>query len=322
MEKYYSVAIRPRLDVGDRFYNHQDFLFQEIKLNSKGKYWIADPFIFEKDEEVYIFYELLNLISGVGKIAYSTIDKNGNVTDPYIVIHERGHFSFPYIFEHNGEIYIMPETCGRNAAYCYRAVNFPNKWAKERALIQNEFVVDSIFFDERDLSRIIGSVQYRNPPEGRVISCWVKNVLFEQKDSGQTQQVIQEGEYGIRNAGKIFLDSEGKRIRPGQDCSGGVYGKGLVFWQLDDDFHETEIYHIDADAMQSHIRFMGEKKIVGTHTYNASAHYEIIDFSYYDDIVLSTRINRAIYRWTHACYGIAKKIAKKCLKVVCSLLKN
>ena len=314
MEKVYSVAIRPRLDSADRFYNHPDFQFHEIKLNHKGRYWIADPFLFEKDGQVYLFYEILNLITGVGKIAYSIMDEHGNATEPHIIIHERGHFSFPYIFENKGDIYIMPETCGRNTVQLYRAVRFPEKWEKAQVLIQNEFVVDSIFMNESNMDSILGSVQYRKPPEGRVISCWVKNVLFERSGNTVKQQLIREGEYGIRNAGKIFLDKEGNHIRPGQDCSGGIYGKGLVFWQLDDNFTETEVYHVDAEAMQSHIQYVDPKKIIGTHTYNASEHYEVIDFSYYSDISDYVQFMRRIHRVLVNIYSAVKKPIKKIIK--------
>ena len=58
-------------------------------------------------------------------------------------------------------------------------------------------------------------------------------------------------------------------------------------------YSEKEIFSVNCTEMQNHISFtQNEKKIIGTHTYNSSDNYEIIDFSYYSDEKEIIRLTR------------------------------
>ena len=105
-EKMYSVAIRKRSDGNDFFWEHEDYVFQEIKINCKGRYWLADPFLFEKDSKVYIFYEAFDLVQRKGKIGYSIIDDKKKSIPVHIVLDEPYHLSFPNVFVYQDNIYM------------------------------------------------------------------------------------------------------------------------------------------------------------------------------------------------------------------------
>ena len=53
------------------FWETNDYLFEECKIECNGRYWLADPFLFERNGITYIFFEALDLITKVGKIGYS-----------------------------------------------------------------------------------------------------------------------------------------------------------------------------------------------------------------------------------------------------------
>ena len=49
-EKMYSVGIRRRINALDHFWQHDDYEFIECKIDTcGGRYWFADPFLFEWD---------------------------------------------------------------------------------------------------------------------------------------------------------------------------------------------------------------------------------------------------------------------------------
>lgn len=63
-------------------------------------------------------------------------------------------------------------------------------------------------------------------------------------------QTIEKPRCEGRGAGPVFTLSDGRIIRPAQNCEGG-YGKGLIFFEItrnnDGSFSEKEILRIDAD---------------------------------------------------------------------------
>lgn len=95
IEQYYSIAVRKRNDSKDRFFNHEDFCFMEIKIPLENHYWYADPFLFEYNGVCYLFFEAYDLIEQKGKIAYSILRDDYTATKPKIIIERDYHFSFP-----------------------------------------------------------------------------------------------------------------------------------------------------------------------------------------------------------------------------------
>lgn len=297
--KYYSIAIRKRTDCGDRFYKHKNFMFNEIKVKDSKKYWIADPFLFEKDNIVYIFYELFDIGVGCGRIAYSILKDDGTISSPKIIIRGK-HKSFPFIFCVNDEIFILPESSEDRNIVLYRAKKFPEIWELYSVLIDDVFAVDNIILSNDGHNYLLSSEQYRFPEPGKVISCWVKNRVYKfevsEKISIVNCGIVNEGDCGIRNAGMSF-NEDNRLIRPGQNCEDGIYGKGLCLFEIDSIFPYSEklIYQILPQQLSRHINFSSNNlEICGVHTYNSSEHYEIIDFSYYDETSFYVEIERRL----------------------------
>ncbi len=57
----------------------------------------------------YVFYETYEYHTKKGKISCGVLD-DGNITNLVDVLNLDYHLSYPYIFEEDGEIYLMPET--------------------------------------------------------------------------------------------------------------------------------------------------------------------------------------------------------------------
>ena len=184
-EKYYYLAIRKRNNEQDHFFLNKSFSFQELKINCYGRYWLADPFLFERDHKVYLFFEAYDLLAKRGKIGYSLIKENGECTPVRIALSRSYHMSFPYIFQWNNDIYMMPETCGNNSVQLFKAVNFPNKWEEAGMILSDVFVCDSIFLKFKEKVNLLVSEMYHGKaPNGKLFSCWVKNKVFSFDQKG------------------------------------------------------------------------------------------------------------------------------------------
>lgn len=305
----YSLAIRKRNNENDYFWNHKDYEFSECHINCKGRYWLADPFIFEKDDIVYIFYEAFDLIERKGKIAYSIMKNNGSFTEPTIILNEKYHLSFPYIFEYKNDIYIMPESSSDYRVKLFKATLFPNQWEPADIILPDIYACDSIFITNKEERYLHINEMYHNTPNGSYSSCWVKNYIY--KLNGFKTQLeaikISEGDYGIRNAGKSFYIGN-KLYRPGQDCRNNQYGKGIVLFEIETiiPYKEKRIWTKDYEEFMSHINCKKTSSIIGVHTYNFSKHYEIIDYSQYRPLNINLRLRRFVWRLTNMIYNKLK----------------
>ncbi len=105
---------------------------------------LADPFVFQRNGDVYLFCEV-----GVGgdkrqKIGVSILDRESDTWKfQGIVLDEPFHLSYPYVFEHDGEVYMIPESKQAKSVRLYRATEFPLKWELERILLEDRKFVDS-----------------------------------------------------------------------------------------------------------------------------------------------------------------------------------
>lgn len=75
---------------------------------------LADPFLFVKDGTLFLFYEDKKLFHN-GVIAMISTKDLVSWTEPVVVLKESCHLSYPWVFEKNGSIYMIPETCGLNS---------------------------------------------------------------------------------------------------------------------------------------------------------------------------------------------------------------
>ncbi len=299
-EKMYSLAIRKRLDDNDHFWCHADYSFLEVRIPSKGKYWFADPFVFEKDGVTYIFYEAFDLIQQRGLIGYSVFNQSTyEGSAPTIIIDEPFHLSFPNIFEYNGDIYIMPESCEDYTLHLYKATQFPEEWERVYDVLPDAFVCDSIFMTKDDEHYLLTNNLYHHTPTGTYPSCWLKNYLYRVDgvkvlDDGVK---VAEGEFGTRNAGKSF-EENGKLYRMGQDCRFKGYGRGMVLFEVQSlsPYSEKQLSSWTYEDMNWRIERTDNSALLGVHTYNFSKNFEIIDFSQLKCLNLSTKIFRLFFK--------------------------
>jgi hypothetical protein len=94
--------------------------------------YLADPFGLWRDGRLYIFAEHFDYRDAVGRIAVSEYDQKLNLVRQAIVLREPWHLSYPFVFEANGETWLLPESFQSGESWLYRAVAFPDRW--ERAV--------------------------------------------------------------------------------------------------------------------------------------------------------------------------------------------
>ena len=159
------IALKP--NKGDIF--NTDNLTQ---LDSPPGRYYADPFIFKKDDVNYLFFEDTDYKKGV--ISCCIIDKNGEISQPKVVLSQPYHLSFPCIFQDGDDIYMVPETGQRGTIEIYKSSEFPNKWEPYRLLLQGLETADPVMFKHDGVWFLICTaktgkpIQYQGIPQEEV----------------------------------------------------------------------------------------------------------------------------------------------------------
>ena len=102
--------------------------------------FVADPFMLHG----YMFFEVLNRESNKGEIGLASSEDGTRWRYERIVLSEAFHLSYPYVFEWQDMLYMIPEMLGANAACLYRADEFPTRWSLAAKLIDGPCADPSI----------------------------------------------------------------------------------------------------------------------------------------------------------------------------------
>ena len=212
----------------------------------KPRRFQADPFLFVKDDELYLFYELQHWDDPGCIVMIKTKDLRTWST-PMIVLQESFHHSFPFVFEDHGIIYMIPESQEDNSIRLYRANDDLTSFSFVRVLLQQE-KMDGIIFN------FVDSHIYKKDDNYFLFTSYKKDWMYYQElyvsDDLLHSEFIKHpkspicvsNEFG-RNAGSL-ITYESRLLRVTQDCHVD-YGDNISFMEittLDENDYEEKLY--------------------------------------------------------------------------------
>ncbi|SFS10970.1 glucosamine inositolphosphorylceramide transferase family protein [Sphingomonas jatrophae] len=92
--------------------------------------YLADPFGLWRGGRLHVFAEQFDYRDAVGRIVVSTYDSAFELIEQAVVLQEPWHLSYPYVFEAEGETWMLPEAFGSGGLWLYRATHFPHRWER------------------------------------------------------------------------------------------------------------------------------------------------------------------------------------------------
>lgn len=105
----------------------------------------ADPFLFVRDDALYVFYESVSR-NGRGVIkAFSTNDLK-SFSDLGVVLREDFHLSYPQVLQVGYNVYMIPESSAAGKVFLYRFRNFPYDPEVARVLLHGAYFDSSVLF--------------------------------------------------------------------------------------------------------------------------------------------------------------------------------
>jgi hypothetical protein len=188
-------------------------------LKKSDNFFLADPFGQLIDGTLFIFCEKGDMDSRYGEL--TTIEmKNKVYSNPKnFLIELNCHLSYPYMFDYQGEIYLIPESRQNRSILLYRAEKFPEKWIKVNTIAQDINASDSTIVYYNDMWWLM----YTDISIGENNNlCILYSENLYGKWKSHLGNPVKQDIRSARPAGTPFIKDE-ILYRPSQDCS-KIYG--------------------------------------------------------------------------------------------------
>ena len=188
-------------------------------LNSQGNY-IADPFFIYEDDTYYLFVELKGKDNA--DIALFVSVNGMDYEYEGVVLDEDFHVSYPQVFRHKNEIYMLPETNQSGNVLLYKAIDFPTKWEVIDTLISNRRLKDPTILLEKNLMVAVDDHMNQFFFESDSLRGeWKESKRFDGRKGNETRP------------GGRFFKFQNDWYLPLQDRTYG-YGSGISIYKLKD----------------------------------------------------------------------------------------
>jgi hypothetical protein len=238
-------------------------------LPDDARRYFADPLIFERDGRRFVFCEEFLYGPQKGVVSVFEIDAAGKSDTPRIVLERPYHLSYPVVFEHDGDIWMMPESSANSTLELYRCVSFPDRWTLDRVLLRDVEIADATLLLHDGRWWLFGATSEPGTMSWDCLSIYTgPSPLGPWTPCGAAPALIDAA--CARPAGP-FLRRGGELWRPAQMCIGG-YGAGLALCRVD---------RLDETGFaQTVVRSLAPPRGApshGVHTLSIGAGYEFID---------------------------------------------
>jgi hypothetical protein len=237
--RHWNLALR--IDAGPVDLVHFDLADYTPLLVDPSTFY-ADPFVVARDDCYYLFAEACPHATGKGVIVVAEIAPGG-VPGPWrTVLEQSWHLSYPYVFEHGDETWLMPESSARGGVEIYRAVEFPDRWELVHTLFEGLPIVDATLFEHDERLWLLAGVATAGGSDWDELFAWHAPAVT----GPWTAHALNPIKSDCRSArpGGRPLRLGDRLVRPAQRCE-KVYGEALVWLEIrtltPEAFEEVEI---------------------------------------------------------------------------------
>jgi len=191
-------------------------------------FW-ADPFVWHRDGRHYVFFEEYPYATRRGRISVMELDGQAHPVGPAKpVLEEAYHLSYPFLFEFEGGLYMVPEKKAARRVDVYRCVEFPGRWEMVKTLISDIRMVDATVFEHGGRWWMFGAVKLKWKGlryDETLFAFHADNPLSRDWTPHPANPLLRDFSRA-RPGGRILRDNAGRLLRPSQDCV-RRYGDGL-----------------------------------------------------------------------------------------------
>lgn len=193
--------------------------------------FVADPHVIEKDGKYYIFVEELPYSTGKGHITVFEVDKNGSVLNKEVVLDLPYHLSYPFVFSHENQFFMIPETSANSSIELYECEEFPFKWKLKVKLMDDINTADTtLLFRDNYWWMFTSPLSHPGASRNDELHVFYSKDLFSSEWIPHVENPISSNVSNARPAGAVFQHNN-KLILPTQDNS-RTYGYAVNFNEI------------------------------------------------------------------------------------------
>ena len=226
-------------------------------------------FLVVVDGQVWVFFENYSFGSKKAVISCAPVSADGALGDVSTALECSYHLSYPFILEHQGDLYMVPDTWAEKRVELWRCRKFPDDWVMERVLLDGLMMSDPTIHPQDGKLWLFGTVSEAREWANDELHLYMADALDGVWRPHPANPVVSDSRRA-RPAGRLFF-RDGHLIRPAQDCSKN-YGWAVVLNRVDElsegAYTETPIGRIDGSYLP------GNR---GTHTLNYAGGLEFLD---------------------------------------------
>jgi hypothetical protein len=184
----------------------------------------ADPFLQTTGPETKLLFEEFDHIANRGAIVGMDLHEDGATTSrPQPAIDDGVHMSYPFLLEHKGQVYCVPESSQRRSVFLYAWDCRQRRWRVARPILEDFPAVDPTILSHEGLWWL-WCTHAEDEPESKLFLWYAFDLFGPWKP--HPGNPVKVDVRSSRPAGRPFF-SDGTLYRPAQDCS-RTYGGGIT----------------------------------------------------------------------------------------------
>lgn len=208
--------------------------------------FVADPFLWQHEGQWYVFAEVMPFATGKGHLAVFTWSASEGFGPLETVLCEETHLSYPFLFEHEGRLYLIPERYNGGELCAYECVEFPHHWRLARVVKAGLRCADATLLRHEGRWWLFYTAVHGGASEDSLYACYGDTPFGPW--TAHPLNPLRSGLRGSRMAGGFIGLKDGRLLRPGQDAS-ARYGGATILHEVDmltpDHYQEHECAVID-----------------------------------------------------------------------------
>jgi hypothetical protein len=164
-----------------------------------------------------LFFEDYDHRTRKGRISGVRFSSTGPQGDVFPVLEEPWHLSFPFVFEHEGDLWMIPESSQNRTVSIYRALDFPTCWVKQADLLTDIEASDSVVVSSRGLLWMFTTIPSSHGMHSDALCLFYSRSPLGPWSAHEANPVLVD-RGAARSAGPMRVH-DGVIWRPVQDCA-------------------------------------------------------------------------------------------------------
>jgi hypothetical protein len=210
------------------------------------RFW-ADPFLWRHGQQTCLFVEECHRSDGIGHISRLTLGEDLQPIGPAEpILREDRHLSYPFLFEDQGTLFMVPESAGSGRIDLYRCGGFPDCWIREKSLLTDIVAADATLFQHEGRWWLTCAARRGRVRMNESLFAFHADSPLADRWTPHPLNPLVRDFSGARPGGRVHRDRAGHLLRPSQDCV-PRYGAGLAINRVErltpTEFSERRLWH-------------------------------------------------------------------------------